>query len=114
MLSEKEWQGRQRRRAWWLKVAREVRGMNLVGVAAALGLAKSSASQVSFWERALAEPSLKQLSQLATLYDCPLSLFTDSPETDEERFLRASGQDPDALLTPEAPEEPEADLGRTA
>jgi len=91
MLTEEDWQRRKQRRAWWMMVARRVRGLNLVGVASALGLAKSSASQVSLWERNLAEPSLKQLAQMAVLYDCPLSLFTDPPETDEERFLAVAG-----------------------
>lgn len=75
---------RQRRRAWWLRVAR--RGMSQNGVAESIGLSKRSGSTIGDWERGTSEPSLRQLEQLSTLYGVPLSLFTDPPPTDDERL----------------------------
>lgn len=87
MPSEQEIAQRRRRRAWWLRVARESRGLSQSGVAEALGLSRKSASTVGDWERQVSDPSLRQLEQLAALYSTPIALFMDPPETDEERFL---------------------------
>lgn len=67
----------ERRRAWWLRVAR--RGMNQSGVAQALGLSAKSGSTIGDWERGASQPSLRQLAQLAALYDVPLELFVNPP-----------------------------------
>lgn len=77
---------RQRRRAWWLYVARRVTGLSQAGVAQAVGLSPKSASTVGDWERGASVPSLKQLGQLAALYNAPLTLFVEPPATDEETF----------------------------
>lgn len=84
--SEAEYDLRRRRRAWWLYVARRVTGLSQQGVAQAVGLSAKSASTVGDWERGVSEPSLKQLGMLAALYNAPLTLFVEPPETDEERF----------------------------
>lgn len=68
--------------------------MNLSGVAQALGLSLNSASSVSAWEQGQRQPSLRQLAQLAILYDVPFGLFTDPPATDEERLLAIAGDQP--------------------
>jgi len=43
------------------------------------------------FERGVTTPSLRQLVQLATILDVPLSQFTDPPFTDEERLERDTG-----------------------
>lgn len=88
MPTDEELERRRARRAWWLRVAREQRGLSQSGVADAVGLSKKSASTVGDWERNVSEPSLRQLELLAVVYDAPISLFIDPPETDEERFQR--------------------------
>jgi transcriptional regulator with XRE-family HTH domain len=74
----------ERRRAWWLRVAR--RGMNQTGVAKALGLSEKSGSTIGDWERGVSQPSLRQLAQMAALYGVPLELFVNPPLTDDERL----------------------------
>lgn len=86
MPTEQDLEQRRRRRAWWLRVARESRGLSQSGVAEALGLSRKSASTVGDWERQVSDPSLRQLEQLAALYGVPVSLFMDPPMTDEERL----------------------------
>jgi transcriptional regulator with XRE-family HTH domain len=84
MPTEEELVQRDRRRAWWLRVAR--RGMNQNGVAEAIGLSKKSGSTIGDWERGVSQPSLRQLEQLAALYGVPLDLFVNPPKTDDERL----------------------------
>jgi transcriptional regulator with XRE-family HTH domain len=74
----------ERRRAWWLRVAR--RGMNQTGVAKALGLSEKSGSTIGDWERGVSQPSLRQLAQLAAIYAVPLELLVNPPMTDDERL----------------------------
>lgn len=74
----------ERRRAWWLRVAR--RGMNQTGVAKLLKLSAKSGSTIGDWERGVSQPSLRQLSQLAAVYGVPVGLFVNPPMTDEERL----------------------------
>lgn len=88
MPTDEELERRRRRRAWWLRVARESRGLSQGGVAESLGLSRKSASTVGDWERYVSDPSLRQLEMLAVLYGVPLAMFTDPPETDEERLDR--------------------------
>lgn len=87
-LNEDQFEQRARRIGWWLRVARESRGLKLAGVATGIGLSANSASTISAWEEGSRQPSLRQLAQLAVLYDVPFSLFTEPPETDEERLER--------------------------
>lgn len=76
---------RRKRRAWWLSVARRARGRTQEDVAKYLSL--KAGSSIGDFERNVIEPSLKQVALFAALYEVPLSLFTDPPMTDEERFL---------------------------
>jgi transcriptional regulator with XRE-family HTH domain len=60
--------------------------MNQTGVAQALGLSGKSGSTIGDWERGVSQPSLRQLAQLAALYQVPLDLFVTPPKTDDERL----------------------------
>jgi transcriptional regulator with XRE-family HTH domain len=82
----------QARTAWWLLVCRltDPRKPTLADVATAAGLSEGSGSTISRWEnnQAVNPPKLPQLRRLAAFYGVPLSLFTEPPETDEERAAR--------------------------
>jgi transcriptional regulator with XRE-family HTH domain len=84
MPTEDEIRVLEKRRAWWLRVAR--RGMNQTGVAKALGLSEKSGSTIGDWERGVSQPSLRQLAQLAAIYGVPLETLVNPPMTDEERL----------------------------
>jgi transcriptional regulator with XRE-family HTH domain len=84
MPTSDELELRDRRRAWWLRVAR--RGMSQNGVAESLGLSKKSGSTIGDWERGISQPSLRQIEQLAALYGVPIDLFINPPQTDDERL----------------------------
>ena len=92
--TERDFEVERRRRAWWLFVFRRVRGMNQSGVAKAVGLKATSASTVGDWERGVSDPSLRQLHDLAVVYDVPFSFLKNPPATDEERAAEAMGIDP--------------------
>jgi len=91
--TEREFQIERRRRAWWLFVLRRVRGMNQSGVAQALGMSVNSASTIGDWERGVADPSIRQLHDLAVLYGVTLAFIKSPPETDEERAAEQLGID---------------------
>lgn len=80
------------RLAWWLRVCFETDGRDLVlaDIAEAAGLSRGSGSVVSLWHRneSVNPPKLEQLTRLAAFYGVPLTLFTEPPETDEERVAR--------------------------
>lgn len=110
MPTDEDLELRRRRRAWWLRVAREQRGLSQAGVADAVGLSKKSASTLGDWERNVSEPSLRQLEILGAIYDVPMNLFIDPPETDEERFqqlaaraVRAAAGEASSELVPDQP-----------
>ena len=86
--SDEELDLRRRRRGWWLRVAREGRGLSQAGVAEAIGLSKNSASTVSDWENCVSDPSVRQMEALAVMYGLPLSFLIDPIETDQERLDR--------------------------
>lgn len=81
---------RQRRQSWWLIAARLVSGRTQGDASAALGFAASSS--YGDLERGVRAASLRQLAILATLYEVPLSLFTEPPMTDEERLEEQTGR----------------------
>jgi transcriptional regulator with XRE-family HTH domain len=88
--TEAELATRARRRSWWLLVARLASGTTQAAAASAAGL--SAASSYGDFERAVTEPSLKQLALLAAAFGVPLSLLADPPETDEERLEKITGR----------------------
>jgi transcriptional regulator with XRE-family HTH domain len=77
------------RRGYWLRRARENSGVTLSDAAVTAGLSASSGSTVSLWERGQRGIKVHQMKRLALRYGVPVSLFTDPPETDDER-LRAA------------------------
>jgi transcriptional regulator with XRE-family HTH domain len=87
--SEEDHLRRQRRQSWWLHAARLVSGRTQGDAATALGF--SASSSYGDFERGITAPSLRQLAILATLYEVPLSLFTEPPQTDEERLEELTG-----------------------
>lgn len=78
-----------RRRGYWLRRARTNKGITLSDAAVTAGLAASSGSTVSLWERGERGIKVHQMKRLALRYGVPVSLFTNPPETDDER-LRAA------------------------
>jgi len=114
MPTNEQLEQRRARRAWWLRVARETRGLSQSGVADSLGLSKKSASTVGDWERQVSDPSLRQLELLAALYRVPLNLFVDPPPTDEERLLELAGGAAAAGLADEASAGEDPDRGAGA
>jgi transcriptional regulator with XRE-family HTH domain len=85
-----------RRLGYWLRRVRERRGESLKSAAIAAGLASTSGSTVSLWERGEREISVRELRRLAKFYEVPESFFTTPPMTDEER-LEAALADAGAL-----------------
>lgn len=79
----------QRRRGWWLLVARLSSGRTQGDAARALGL--SASSSYGDFERGVTAPSLRQLVVLAKLYEVPLSTFTEPAATDEEALEDVTG-----------------------
>lgn len=76
---------RQRRLSWWLLVARLTSGRTQADAAQALGIVGSSYGD---FERGTTTPSLRQLTTLAALFEVEMGLFTNPPETDEDRIDR--------------------------
>lgn len=77
------------RLGYWLKRVRVQRGETLGSAAIAVGLASTSGSTVSLWERGLRPIKVQQLRRLAQFYRVPESFFTDPPMTDDERLSLA-------------------------
>lgn len=88
--TEEDHQRRQRRQSWWLLAARLSAGRTQADAAAAVGF--SASTSYGDFERGVTAPSLRQLAILATLYEVPLSLFTEPPQTDEERIEELTGR----------------------
>lgn len=65
------------------------RGETLESAALAVGLASTSGSTVSYWERGKRPIKVQQLRRLARFYGVPESFFTDPPKTDDERLAEA-------------------------
>lgn len=78
------------RQAWMLRMARltDPRRPTQADVAKAAGLGIGSGSVVSLWEsnKSKGGPSLDQLRRVARFFGLPLTVFTEPPETDEERL----------------------------
>lgn len=77
------------RLGYWMRRVRERKGITLASAAVAAGLAASSGSTVSLWERGQREITVTQLRRLAVFYGVPESFFTRPPMTDEERLTLA-------------------------
>lgn len=70
-----------RRRGFWLRMARERANLTQTGAAERLGLRNQAKSTISGWESGAREPRLRYLKAMAVLYGVPLDLFTDPPPT---------------------------------
>lgn len=79
----------QRRRGYYLRIAREWRGATLAAAAEAAGLADSSGSSVSLWERGERPIPLVRLKRLADYYQVPLAFLMTPEQTDLERLQAA-------------------------
>lgn len=77
------------RLGYWLRRVREERRETLSSAAMAVGLASTSGSTVSLWERGMRPITVMQLRRLAHFYRVPESFFTHPPKTDEERLAEA-------------------------
>lgn len=77
------------RRGYWLRRARDHAGVTQGDAAATAGLSAGSGSSVSLWERGQRPIKVFQMKRLALRYGVPVSLFTDPPETDDERLAAA-------------------------
>lgn len=78
-----------RRRGYWLRRARDQADVTLSDAAVTAGLGPKSGSTVSMWERGMRPMKVHQMKRLALRYGVPVSLFTDPPETDDERLRDA-------------------------
>lgn len=75
-----------RRRGFWLRMARERANLSQPAAAALLGLSDKSASTLSAWESGTREPSPSKLKAMAELYAVPVALFYAPPPTAIEQM----------------------------
>lgn len=75
-----------KRRGYWLRMARERANYSQATAAEMLGLSNQSKSTMSAWEAGTREPRIRYLKAMAELYGVPLSVFTDPEPTAEERL----------------------------
>jgi len=75
-----------KRRGFWLRMARERANLTQAAVAGQLGLSSESKSTMSAWEAGTREPRLRYLKEMARLYGVPLEMFTDPEPTAAERI----------------------------
>lgn len=77
-----------RRRGYWMKLARNEAGVTVEDAAVAAGLAKTSGSSVTKWERG-GRIRMDQMTKLARRYGVPVRLFTEPDPTDADRLASA-------------------------
>lgn len=77
-----------RRRGWWIRVAREQRGLTLAAFAEALGYADGQGT-VSLWEKGLRPVPSSKFPAIADLLNLPDRFLVRPPSTDEERLEAA-------------------------
>lgn len=92
MPTDHELSAERHRQAYWLRLARlyDPRRPTLADVAKAAGLADKSGGMVSRWEndRTPEGPKQSRLKRVAAFYGLPVALFSEPPETDEDRLAR--------------------------
>lgn len=74
-----------RRRGWWIRIAREGRGITLAALADALGY-QDGQGTVSMWERGARPVPSGKFPAIAQLLDLPAAYLVTPPTTDEERL----------------------------
>jgi transcriptional regulator with XRE-family HTH domain len=77
-----------RRRGWWIRVAREGRGMTLAAFAETLGYLDGQGT-VSLWEKGLRPVPSSKFPAIAELLGLPDRFLVRPPSTDEERLAAA-------------------------
>ncbi len=75
-----------KRRGFWLRIAREAANLTQAAVAEQLELSSQSKSTMSAWEAGTREPKLRYLKAMADLYGVPLEFFTEPEPTAYERI----------------------------
>lgn len=75
-----------KRRGFWLRVARERANLTQEAVIKELGLSSRSKSTMSAWESGAREPKLRYLTGMARLYEVPVSVFLEPEPTAEEQL----------------------------
>jgi len=77
-----------RRRGWWIRVAREGRGITLAALAEAAGY-QGGQGTVSLWERGERPVPSGKFPVLAETLGLPAAYLVNPPMTDEERLAAA-------------------------
>lgn len=70
-----------RRRGFWLRIARERADISQGTAAQELGLSGKSKSTLSAWENGTREPRPSMLSRMAALYGVPVEMFANPAPT---------------------------------
>ena len=107
-----------RRRGFWLREARERKGLKQVDVARRLGYSIKSSSTIKLWETGERDVPTRHLARLAEIYGVPAEAFVHPEPTAEERLCelargaiglatddlaRQEARDPDDASRPAAP-----------
>lgn len=103
----------QRRRGYWLRLARERAGFTLSAAAEAAGLSAGSGSTVTRWEQGERPIKVIHLERLARAYRVPVSSLMRPERTDDERLDEAIAAASDAEREDWAEERPQR-LGAAA
>ena len=111
MASVEELQAERRRRGYWIRRARERKGMTLDGLAELMGYAAKSGSTVSLWETGQRPVPSDRMGPLAAVLQLPAHWLVNPPPTDDER-LEAAVRDATELERLDS--EREADRDRRA
>lgn len=89
MATEDEQQAMRRRRGYWIKRARERKGLTLQYVAVALGYSDNSLSTPSLWESGKRPVPSDKMEPLSRLLSLPPRFLVSPPLTDEELLDQA-------------------------
>jgi len=84
-----------RRRGYWIRQARELRGWGQKELAAALGYESNVTGNISKWEKGTRPVPSDMFTPLARALGLPADFLVDPPETDEERLdaaIRRAGE----------------------
>lgn len=73
-----------RRRGFWMRIARERKGISQDTAATGLGLKAKSKSTLSKWENGTQEPRMTMLAKMAVLYEVSVEFLAAPPLTAHE------------------------------
>lgn len=100
-----------KRQGFWLRVAREAKGLNQLGAAQLIGLKTKSA--ISDYETGVTEVPGPKLRKLAKAYGWPLVMFTEPMRTGEELAQERMAQLARAAIRVAAQQTAEEESGAT-